>query len=391
MKLKVFLVIFVIFSAAAFPAFANPETEQDEIIERQLQELNLETLERELEKLRTHDPQQVFFDYDLRDMIRGLRSGELSLDFRTLVNALLNTFFGEVMENLVLLGQVVILAGISALLQIIIGSMEEKGISELARGAIYLVVILLLVSSLQNMMSLGQNTIAQMVSFMQALVPPLLTMLVGVGAVTSAAIFQPLVFLGIVFLGGIIQNLILPVIFFSGILTLINGLKGKLDISQLIKLLREGSSVVLGIVMVLFVGLIALQGAVGAIGDGLTLRTAKYLTGAFVPVVGSMFADAVELIVSCSLLIKNALGILGLLGIVVLAVYPVVKVLALVFIFKIAAAIIQPLGEENLSETLDQLGDMVMMIFVALSSVSIMFFVCLTVVIGMANMVVMLR
>ena len=49
-----------------------------------------------------------------------------------------------------------------------------------------------------------------MVTFMQALLPVLLSILVSIGALTSAAIFQPLTLLIITGLATIIKNIVFP-------------------------------------------------------------------------------------------------------------------------------------------------------------------------------------
>ena len=45
------------------------------------------------------------------------------------------------------------------------------------------------------------------------------------------------------------------------------------------------------------------------------MRTAKFLSGTFIPVVGGMFADAVEVVIGSALILKNAVGLLGVLAI----------------------------------------------------------------------------
>ena len=43
----------------------------------------------------------------------------------------------------------------------------------------------------------------------------------------------------------------------------------------------------------------------------MTIRTAKYVTGNFVPVVGGLFAEAADTVVGASLLVKNAVHVRG--------------------------------------------------------------------------------
>lgn len=364
--------------------------EQGEILTEQMESLDLKALEEQMEKL-TREAGQVFPARSLGEVVQGILQGEIPFQGRVLLESLLETFFHEVLANMRFLGQMLVLAVICAILQIMQAAFGREGVAQLTRLVIYMVLVIMIIGSLRMTMSLSREAIGSMTTFMNALIPPLLTMLMGVGAVTSAAIFRPLVFMTVTLMGNLVENLIIPLIFFAGILTMVNGLQGELKVNRLVGLIKELSVGFLGLILVIFIGSMAIQGTAAAVGDGLTLRTAKYLTGAFVPVVGSMFADAVELIAGCSLVIKNAIGLVGLGGIIIVSAYPVIKILSLVFIYKLVSALIQPLGDEVLADTLNSVGNIVIMLFLALTSVSIMFFICLTVIVGMANMAVMLR
>ncbi len=70
--------------------------------------------------------------------------------------------------------------------------------------------------------------------------------------------------------------------------------------------------------------------------DGITLRTAKFITGNFIPVLGRMFTDATDTVISASLLLKNTVGILGVAILICIAAFPAIKVLSLAFIYKLA-------------------------------------------------------
>ena len=117
-----------------------------------------------------------------------------------------------------------------------------------------------------------------------------------------------------------------------------------------------------------------MQGASGAITDGVTIRTAKYVTGNFVPVVGRMFSDASETVVGASLLVKNAVGITGVVILVLLCAFPAVKILVLALIFKVSAAILQPMGDSPIIECLQTIGKNMIYVFAALPLLDLCFF-----------------
>src|SRR5690606_16982810 len=113
--------------------------------------------------------------------------------------------------------------------------------------------------------------------------------------------------------------------------------------------------------------------------------------GNFIPVVGRMFTDAADTVITASLLLKNTIGIAGVAILLIMAIFPALKILIIAFIFKFAAALLQPLGGGPVISCLDVISKSVIYIFVALGIVSIMFFLSITVIIAAGNITVMVR
>lgn len=141
----------------------------------------------------------------------------------------------------------------------------------------------------------------------------------------------------------------------------------------------------------IFLGILTIQGVAGAVGDSVTFKTAKFGVDAFVPVVGGVLSDALAAVVSSSLLIKNAVGIAGVAVICTIMLIPLLKIITLAFIYKLAGALIQPLGDGQMVSCLNSLGNNLLLIFAAVATVGLLFFFVITIVVGVANITVMLR
>ena len=131
--------------------------------------------------------------------------------------------------------------------------------------------------------------------------------------------------------------------------------------------------------------------ATAAVTDGVTIRTAKYLTGNFVPVVGRMFSDAADTVVGASLLVKNAVGMAGVLILLFISAFPALKIISLAVIYNFSAAVMQPLGSGPIIDCLNIIGKTLMYIFAALATVGLMFFLAVTIIIAAGNISVMIR
>src|SRR5690606_15423532 len=138
-------------------------------------------------------------------------------------------------------------------------------------------------------------------------------------------------------------NAVLPILFLATLLSIANTLSSQFKVSQLSNLLKKISIGILGVFITILLGVISIQGAASAVADGVAIRTAKFVAGNFVPVVGRMFTDAADTVLNASLLLKNTVGIAGVALILLIAAFPALKILVISFIYKLSAALMQPL------------------------------------------------
>lgn len=328
---------------------------------------------------------------NFKDMVTRLAKGELDWKPAEIFKNLLKQLFKEVVANFDLLGKLVILAVICAVLQNLISSFEKSTAGQLTYSITYLVLISIAIGSFSLAVNAGREVVDTMVTFMQALLPVLLTLLVAVGGVASAAIFSPVILTTLGIFGTLIKNVILPLLFFVAILGIVSNLSERFKVSNLADLLKGVAMGLMGVFSTIFLGVLAIQGVAGAVGDSVTFRTAKFSVDAFVPVVGGMLSDALEAVVSSSLLIKNAVGIAGVAVIGTVMVVPLLKIITLAFIYKLAGALIQPISDGQMVGCLNGLGNNLLLIFAAVATVGLLFFFAITIVVGVGNITVMLR
>jgi stage III sporulation protein AE len=297
----------------------------------------------------------------------------------------------EFLQNLHLLGELIFLAVLCALLQNLQNSFEQSGIALLSYGVCFALMSVLVLHAFYNVMLVAKATVGTLVGFMEALLPLLLSLLTGVGAFTSAALFTPLMLFVVNVTSSLTQDVVLPLLFLTALLECVNYLSDHYRLTNLAGLLKQSAMVILGLTLVIFVGIVTIQGVAGGVADGVTLRTAKFATATFIPVVGKMFADTVEVVMGASLLLKNGIGIFGLFIIITLCTLPLIKMLSLIITIKLAGALVQPLGDEKMSQCLNAMGNNLLLVFGAILVVTLMFFLVITMIIGVGNMALTLR
>jgi stage III sporulation protein AE len=391
-KIIFFLFLGSLFIPLTVDAYNNEESSftMQEMVENQQQSLDLSELEEFVKEI-DRDISLIFPDLSFSLIIEKFKKGDLDFSPQEAFKKIIIYFWREVMVNLSLLGKLLVIAVVCTILQTLQSAFEKGTVAKLAYFICFLAVITLAISSFKVAITTGITTIDKMVEFMKLLLPVLLVLLTTVGGLTTTALLQPFLLVFLNFMSAFTQKIIFPLIFLTAVLCIANNLSAHFKISRLVSSFKQITKVGIGLVLTLFIGVISVEGVAGAVVDGVTLRTAKYMTGAFVPVAGNMFADALDAIMGGSLLLKNALGLTGVLVLGAIILFPVIKILALAVIYRLAAALLQPLGDTLLANTLEEMSECLFLTFAAVTSVAIMFFMTITIIVGTANFTVMLR
>ncbi|HEY3367651.1 MAG TPA: stage III sporulation protein AE [Symbiobacteriaceae bacterium] len=331
-------------------------------------------------------------DMSLKDFLEVYKGGnDAKYSPKTILTGLLRYLTREVLANAGLLTELVVLAILAALLQNVQSAFESDAAGKMAHSVVYLVLVGLAITGFGLAVTTAKQVMDMLSGFMLAMLPTLLTVLVALGGVSSAAIFQPLMITFTTTAATIMVTIVFPLIFLSAVLDIVSGLNDQFQLTNLAGLLRQGAMYVLGLMFTIFLGTVAVKGAAGAVADGVTMKTAKFLVGNFIPVVGKMFADATDLIFGSSILLKNALGMAGVAAIFFIVAFPLLKILSLVVVYQVAGAVVQPVGATQVAKMLTTMAKSLQLVFASVAVVALMFLVGITVIVGAGNLTVMVR
>ncbi len=303
----------------------------------------------------------------------------------------LKYLFHEIIYNGKLLATIIILTVFAIILETMQNAFEQSAVSKVAYAISYMVLIIIAINSFYVAITYAKQAIQNMVEFMVALIPLVLTLMASTGNLASVALFHPLVIFMVNIIGMLVYTVIFPLIFFSAVLHIISSFSERYQVTQLADLLKNISIGFLGVLLTVFLTVMSVQGATGAIADGVTINTAKYITSNFVPVVGRVISDSAETVVSASMLIKNVIGMAGVVILLFICAFPALKIIALSFIYNFSSAIMQPLGNSPIIDCLGTIGKSLIFVFAAMAVVGLMFFLAITIIIAAGNVSVMMR
>ncbi|MGE5391871.1 MAG: stage III sporulation protein AE [Deltaproteobacteria bacterium] len=310
--------------------------------------------------------------------------GEWHFNLGDIIQGILRYLFGEVTANYGLLGKILILSVISALLLNLQNSFSSSvtGVSYLA---CFLALSAIALGSFKVVLDIGHHTIDNMVTFMMAILPQMLVLSAGMGNINSSAMLFPLLGTAATAFATAIKNVVFPLIILSAMLHLINNMSTSLKVEKMAKFFTQIAQMSLAFFLTIFVGVLTLRALYASVLDKVALRTTKFVTDNAIPLVGKMFSDTIEVAAGYMVMLKQALGIYGALIVFLTVLYPLLKIVAIALIYKVSAAIAEPLGDSRTAAVLEIMSTHLFLMLASVAAVALMFFIMIAIVIGMSN------
>ncbi|MBB3867390.1 stage III sporulation protein AE [Parageobacillus toebii NBRC 107807] len=388
MKEKVVMVVGLFFFFLS-PFVVQASSPNDQLVQKQMEQLDISGIRQYWEDIVTK--YGGFLPESQKGSIAEFLSGEKQLSLKEWLIAFGKFLFYELQANGKLLGTLILLTVFSMVLQSLQNAFEQQTVSKVAYAVVYMVLLIIALNSFRVAMDYALDAVQTMSHFMIAMIPLLLALLASSGGVISAAFFHPIILFLMNTTGTIVEYVTLPLLFLAALLSIVSTLTDHYKVTQLAELLTKVGIGILGVILTIFLGVMSVKGATSAIADGIALRTAKFVTGNFIPVVGKMFTDAADTVVTASMLLKNTVGIVGVVILFIIAAFPALKIFAIAFIYKVSAAVMQPLGGGPVISCLSIMSKSIAYVFASLAIVSLMFFLSLTIIITAGNITMMVR
>jgi stage III sporulation protein AE len=370
----------------------NPENEiTDQLIDAQSDTDEIRNIQNQLKRYSTEDIKQIIPGYDPESIINNAARGNFKFDLNGIINRVLMMLFKEIYINISILIKLMVLIVLCAVLRNLQTAFLSNSVGELAFYICYIVLVSILLVSFSETVKSAFEIIDAMVNFMYASIPVLITLMISSGNITSGGVLQPILLSIVQICATIIKNVFIPLIILSTVISVVSNVSEKVQVSRLAGVLKSITGWSLGIILTVFIAVVSLQGSMGAVVDGVTSKTAKFAIGVFIPVAGKYLADAADAVVGCTLLIKNAVGIAIMIGIIVICILPILKMLAIIILYRMTCVLMEPLGESRIIKCISDVAGSITFLMGILASVAFMFLITVTALITASNLSAMVR
>lgn len=378
---KICIVLFLICMMISNCSYAKT----DETIEEQKETFGISDFIKESQKYKG----DFLEDIDMSELMNNAIQG--NVDNNVLIKKVIKLFGTEVRSSVKTLISILVIIVIHSVLKAISDSLENNNISEIIYYVQYILIVTVIMSNFNSIIQTVKETSQNLVAFMNMLVPILITLMVYTGSITTSGILEPFILFMINFVGNIIQSILIPLMLIITVFSIISKISNKIQIDKISSFLKSSVIWFLGIILTGFVGVISLEGTLSSSVDGITAKTTKAAVSTMIPVVGKILGDAVDTVLGCGLVLKNAVGIVGVIVIIGICIVPIIKLGVITIAYNLSASIIQPIADEKIVKLLSEMGGIFKVLLGILCSLSVMLIIGITLVIKISNSGMMYR
>ncbi len=382
--MKKLITIFAILICIFGTSISIADTE-DEVINSQMDSFNISSFIDEANKYSNN----ILKDIDIHELLNNAIKGEL--DTNQLLKNIFPLLGTEIKEALKVMGSILIIVLIHSVLKSISDNLNNKSVAQITYYVQYILIATVIMTNFSSIITLTKEAVGNMISFIQLLFPLLMTLMLASGSVVSVNLVQPIILFIINLISNIFQSIIIPIILVGTALAIVSKISDRIQIDKLSKFLKSSSVWVIGILLTIFVGVLSIEGTLGSSVDGITAKTAKAAVSSFIPVVGKVLGDAVDTVIGCSAILKNAIGIVGVIVVIAICITPILKLAIITIIYHLTAALCEPIADSKIVSLITQMADTFKILLAILCSISVMLIIGITLVINISNTGLMYR
>ena len=350
------------------------EQELDENIDDQLNNIDFGELDNIFNNL-DEEAKGLFNSTSFYDKVMAVLNGELSTDSSSFFQYIFNLFFDNLLKFVPLLALIVVVSILCSFVGQLSPTGKTSSINKVVYFACFGIIIVLLSTTLKDVITNSSNTILSIQKQMEVIFPILLVMLTSVGGVSTSATMQPMVGIlssGVIYL---FNAFVLPIFVFSVIFTIVGNLSNEVKLDKFNKFFSSLFKWVIGGIFTIFLAIIAIKGLTASSIDGISIKTAKFALKTYIPILGGYLSDGFNLILVSSMLIKNAVGGVGLLLFLLTIIAPIVNLVVLSLVLKLVAAIVEPISDNKIPNFIYSVANLLTMLIVCLIAVAFMYLI----------------
>ena len=330
----------------------------------------------------------IFSIDNIKNKVYSILSGENAVNYSTLFASLFSSLIEMILKYVPIISLIISIGVISNLLNGIKSKFNEKSTSDLINLICFFASAILIVGIVTNLTTSTGIAVESMVKQMNLIFPIMLTLMIGLGANASVGVFKPVVAIMSTYIADFFHFFIVPLFMVSFVFGIISNMSTSVNLDKFSGFVSSLFKWSVGLVFTLFFSVFTLQGISVSKFDSLSIRTTKYTIKSYIPIMGGYLSDGMDLILSSTMLIKNAVGLVGVLLIISTIISPLLEIVVFSLMLKLVSAVLQPIGNSKTSNFLSATAKSITMLSTAIIAIGFMYLISIGLVMTTSNVVV---
>lgn len=332
-------------------AAAQDETEsQEEQTEKMLENMEMQQMQEAVNELLGENT------FHVQEFLKELMKGEQGVSKKQAVLFIKEQLLSALVMDRQTFVQVLLLVLVAALFS---NFTEVFGNNQTAEVSFYIVYMLLSAILLHSFQMISQGIsekLQDLMVFMKALMPSYFLAVTAASGSATAMVFYEMVMVVIYLIQVVLLRLVLPGIHGYVLLEMINYLHKEDFLSHMAELMQTVLGWTLKTCTGITIGMQLVQNMISPAVDSLK-RNVVGKTAAAIPGIGNSINGVTETALATAVLIRNSLGVMGILLLLLLGLPPVIKLGFTALIYKLLAALVQPVSDKRLVGCLSTIGE----------------------------------
>ena len=355
-----------------------------ENIENQISDFDFSELDKILGNFNAGEG-SIFGSSSFMDKLRSILNGEFKDGYNDILSAFFSLILDDVLSFIPLLCTIVAIVILGSFISGLKSSFGSKSVSDVVHFVCFGVVIVITSTCVIEVIGLTTDVLNSMKTQMEVIFPILLTLMTALGGTVSVGVFQPAI---VLLSNGVMQifnGVIVPLFTLTFVFTIVQNISSTIKLEKFTSFFSSAFKWIIGVVFTVFFAFLSIQGIVASTYDGVSIRMAKYTVKSYIPIMGGYLSDGFDLILSSSVLIKNAIGATGLLLMMLTILAPIVKIVVLIFGFKLISAVLEPIADSRISSFLHSVSKALTMLVACILGVAFMYFLTVALIMCTCN------
>lgn len=252
--------------------------------------------------------------------------------FSQLFNSIKQSITNPFKTLIIIIGAILVFA----LLNTFSNSFNQVEFAKIFEIVVAISICIIIITPISEIIKSSENVISECNKFTASFLPVFSSVLLASGKPVSASIFSGIMLTVIHIITTISNTILVPFLGIYLSLNIIGSVNSQINIEGICNLIRNIVIWVIGISFTIFLGLLSVQSLVANSTDTLSSKTAKFMLGSFIPIIGASISEAFNSIQGCLNVIKSFVGTFGIICFISIFLPILLQILAYIVVVSIA-------------------------------------------------------